>query len=151
MGHDIHLTRRVDRWDEDGPEITADEWEAVVASGAEPSMIPAPLGWTGPVRRSALLNTRPDETRFGTALYWDGGRDQGEESERSADRQDAADRTGARARARARGEGPGGRRRMLRARRETDSLRPPTTVTAVVAGDALRPRQMPHGQGQLEP
>jgi hypothetical protein len=73
MGYDIHLTRCADWWDEGGPEITADEWEAVVASDAELSMIPDPLGWTGPVWRSALLNTHPDETRFGTALHWDGG------------------------------------------------------------------------------
>jgi hypothetical protein len=41
-----------------------------VATDAELSMIPALLNRTRPAQWSALLNTHPDESRFGTALHW---------------------------------------------------------------------------------
>ncbi|MCI3277002.1 hypothetical protein [Streptomyces cylindrosporus] len=69
MGYDIHITRRQDRWDEDGSEIAAHEWQAVVESDADLSMIPAPPGWSGPSQWSAVLTTHPDEERLGTALH----------------------------------------------------------------------------------
>ncbi|MFJ8443455.1 hypothetical protein [Kitasatospora griseola] len=39
MGYNVHITRRASWWDEDGPEIGADEWEAAVA--ADPELVGA--------------------------------------------------------------------------------------------------------------
>ena len=35
MGYDVHITRKVEWSDDDGPEITLDEWLAVVAADPE--------------------------------------------------------------------------------------------------------------------
>src|SRR4051812_21174805 len=35
MGYDLHITRRVDWWDFDGPAITLEEWGAYVKGDAE--------------------------------------------------------------------------------------------------------------------
>jgi len=35
MGYDVHITRKKDWFDEDGPHITEDEWRAYVASDSE--------------------------------------------------------------------------------------------------------------------
>ncbi|MEU2296632.1 hypothetical protein, partial [Streptomyces antibioticus] len=73
MGYDIHITRREDWWDEGGPGIATHEWEAVVESDADLSMIPPPSEWSGPSQWSAVMTTHPDEERFGTALHWASG------------------------------------------------------------------------------
>ncbi|WP_405952309.1 hypothetical protein OG588_44890 [Streptomyces prunicolor] len=78
MAYDMHITRHEECGEdcgeecrgERGPPTTAEERAAVLTADAELSMIPAPLNRTGPARWSALLNTRPDESRFGTALRW---------------------------------------------------------------------------------
>ncbi|MFG2779505.1 hypothetical protein ACGFY7_16850 [Streptomyces prunicolor] len=74
MAYDIHITRHEGRGEdsrgEHGPPTTAEEWAAGVVADAELSMIPALLNRAGPAQWSALLNTHPDESRFGTALHW---------------------------------------------------------------------------------
>ena len=43
MGYDVHITRRENWWDEEGQDITAAEWEAVVAG--DPGLAVAPMWW----------------------------------------------------------------------------------------------------------
>lgn len=73
MGYDIHITRREDWWDEDGPEIATHEWEALVESDTELSMLPPPPGWSGPSQWTAVMTTHPREEQLGTALHWEAG------------------------------------------------------------------------------
>ncbi|MFF4259769.1 hypothetical protein ACFY1L_52345 [Streptomyces sp. NPDC001663] len=73
MGYDIHITRRANWWDDEGPEITTAEWETVVEADAELEMVPEPPGWDGPRHWIAQMITHPPEERLGTALYWDSG------------------------------------------------------------------------------
>ncbi|MFD7639588.1 hypothetical protein ACFV4P_02950 [Kitasatospora sp. NPDC059795] len=44
MGYDVHITRRVDWWAEEGQDISRVEWEAVFADDSGLAM--APLWWT---------------------------------------------------------------------------------------------------------
>ncbi|MFF0394114.1 hypothetical protein ACFYS8_36220 [Kitasatospora sp. NPDC004615] len=43
-GYDVHSTRRENWWDEEGQDIGAAEWEAVVA--ADPGLGAAPMWWS---------------------------------------------------------------------------------------------------------
>ncbi|MEV0749845.1 hypothetical protein AB0I75_32355 [Streptomyces sp. NPDC050273] len=43
MGYDVHITRRQNWWDEEGQDISAAEWEAVVA--ADLGLMEVPLWW----------------------------------------------------------------------------------------------------------
>jgi hypothetical protein len=73
MGYDIHITRREDWWDEDGPVIATHEWEALVENDADLTMIAPPPGWSGPSQWTAVMTTHPREERLGTALHWEAG------------------------------------------------------------------------------
>ncbi|MFI1400976.1 hypothetical protein [Streptomyces sp. NPDC020681] len=73
MGYDIHITRREIWWDQEGPEITAAEWAAVVEADPELEMVPAAPGWDGPTQWTAQMVTHPREERLGTALHWNSG------------------------------------------------------------------------------
>ncbi|WP_327675542.1 hypothetical protein [Kitasatospora sp. NBC_00458] len=75
MGYDVHITRRQDWWDDEGEDIGAAAWEAVVAADPELVMLPTPEEWRGDVewvpeagpggRGSPLLRE---------ALWWSAGR-----------------------------------------------------------------------------
>ncbi|MFC5666332.1 hypothetical protein ACFP3U_25610 [Kitasatospora misakiensis] len=43
MGYDVHITRRENWWDEEGQDISAAEWDAVIA--ADPGLMVVPLWW----------------------------------------------------------------------------------------------------------
>jgi hypothetical protein len=43
MGYDVHITRRENWWEEDGQDIGAAVWEALVA--ADPGLVVVPLWW----------------------------------------------------------------------------------------------------------
>ncbi|MFF2780178.1 hypothetical protein ACFVU3_35390 [Streptomyces sp. NPDC058052] len=43
MGYDLHITRRDPWWAEEGPEIAAQEWDALLA--ADPRLGASPLWW----------------------------------------------------------------------------------------------------------
>ncbi|MGQ4390011.1 hypothetical protein [Streptomyces sp. SAS_270] len=73
MGYDLHITRRDDWWDEEGPEITTAEWAAVVEADPALEMVPPPPGWNEPPQWSAEMITHPPENRMGTAMHWDSG------------------------------------------------------------------------------
>ncbi|MFI5527873.1 hypothetical protein ACIA8O_04875 [Kitasatospora sp. NPDC051853] len=49
MGYDIHLTLRANWWDDEGEDISAPEWRAVVEADPELVMIPSPQDWAGDV------------------------------------------------------------------------------------------------------
>ncbi|MFE6049245.1 hypothetical protein ACFQ6N_00635 [Kitasatospora sp. NPDC056446] len=44
MGYDVHITRRENWWDEEGQDVSAAEWEAVIA--ADPGLVMHPMWWS---------------------------------------------------------------------------------------------------------
>src|SRR3954471_234560 len=64
MGYDLHITRRSEWTDDDGPQITLDEWKAYVASDDEVR----PDDENGPT--DFLWAAHPQEPR---PLWWDRG------------------------------------------------------------------------------
>ncbi|MCX4566153.1 hypothetical protein ACFYMR_00410 [Streptomyces albogriseolus] len=73
MGYELHITRRDDWWDEEGPEISRQEWESAVAADPDLVMQPIPDGWPADAFSSALMTTRPDQEDGTEALHWDQG------------------------------------------------------------------------------
>lgn len=73
MGYDLHITRRGDWWDEEGPEISRQEWESAVAADSDLVTQPVPEGWPAGACSSALMTTRPDRQDGTEVLHWDAG------------------------------------------------------------------------------
>ena len=74
MGYDLHITRRENWWDEQGPDISTPEWEAVVAADPDLVMFSPPGGWHGEPQWIAALATSLQDAEIGWALYWRAGR-----------------------------------------------------------------------------
>ncbi|MFF3691087.1 hypothetical protein [Streptomyces sp. NPDC002187] len=75
MGYDVHITRRENWWDEQGPDISTQEWEAVVAADPDLVMFPMPEGgWLVEPRWIAESVTSPGVAELGGALDWRAGR-----------------------------------------------------------------------------
>ncbi|WP_037606163.1 hypothetical protein [Streptacidiphilus rugosus] len=70
MGYDIHITRRADWSDEDGEEITRQEWEAAANADPDLTMHPIPDGADPETHSSAEMLTRPGEQWPSEALHW---------------------------------------------------------------------------------
>ena len=47
MGYDLHITRRENWFDEEGPLITAAEFEIAVDNDPDLALVPVPDGWLG--------------------------------------------------------------------------------------------------------
>ncbi|MHC3470963.1 hypothetical protein ACYF6T_19930 [Streptomyces sp. 7R007] len=73
MGYDLHNTRRGDWWDEEGPEISRQEWKSAVAAGPDLVVQPIPEGRPADALSSALMTTRPDRKDGIEVLDWDEG------------------------------------------------------------------------------
>ncbi|MEU1622670.1 hypothetical protein ABZ479_35910 [Streptomyces sp. NPDC005722] len=73
MGYDLHITRRDDWWDDEGPEIGRQEWEAAVAADPDLVMQPVPDGWAADAFSSASMTTRPEREDATEMLHWDEG------------------------------------------------------------------------------
>lgn len=73
MGYELHITRRDDWWDEEGSEISRQEWQSVVAADPDLVMQPIPDGWPGDAFSSALMTTRSERGDGIEALHWDQG------------------------------------------------------------------------------
>jgi hypothetical protein len=71
MGCELHITRRDDRWDEEGAEISRQERESVVAADPDLVMRPIPDGWPADASSSALMTTWSDREDGIEALHWD--------------------------------------------------------------------------------
>ena len=71
MGYEVHVTRRENWWDEDGGEISAQEWAAAVCDLA---MVPVPEGWSGQPQWVAEMTTGPAPEFRTEGLYWSAGR-----------------------------------------------------------------------------
>lgn len=68
MGYDVHITRCENWWDEQGPDNSTPEWEAVVAADPGLVMFSADGGWRGEPEWIAELVTTPEEAGLGGAL-----------------------------------------------------------------------------------
>ncbi|MGW4895052.1 hypothetical protein ACWEQL_22690 [Kitasatospora sp. NPDC004240] len=74
MGYDVHITRREIWWDEEGPDISTLEWEAVVAGDPDLVMFSPDGGWGGEPQWIAELATGSQDPELGEAMYWREGR-----------------------------------------------------------------------------
>lgn len=82
MGYDVHITRRTPWWAEDGEQITAREWAAVVAADSDLEMVQAarvsPRGQDAVLEYRnpwlAQMATHPERDTDGAWLDWRHGR-----------------------------------------------------------------------------
>ncbi|MFF9020273.1 hypothetical protein [Streptomyces eurythermus] len=82
MGYDVHITRRTPWWEEEGEQITTQEWAAVVAADSDLEMVqvarasPRGQGTVLEYRHEwlAQMTTHPQRDIQGAWLDWEGGR-----------------------------------------------------------------------------
>jgi hypothetical protein len=73
MGYDLHITRRENWFDEEGPLITAAEFEAAVDHDPDLALVPVPNGWLGD--REPVAQPAADAVLLQEAgLHWCAGR-----------------------------------------------------------------------------
>ncbi|WP_326666134.1 hypothetical protein [Streptomyces sp. NBC_00385] len=78
MGYDVHITRRQNCWDEEGQDIRAAGWEAVVA--ADLGLMEVPLWWDS----GRIVSKNPSDAVIATTAEVAktlGARVQGDDSE----------------------------------------------------------------------
>ncbi|MEV7688973.1 hypothetical protein ACFW1F_20530 [Streptomyces bungoensis] len=82
MGYDVHITRRTPWWEDEGEQITTQEWAAVVAADSDLEMVQ--VARVSPPGQSAVLeyrhewlaqlSTHPQRDTHGAWLDWNEGR-----------------------------------------------------------------------------
>ncbi|MEU1180828.1 hypothetical protein ABZ464_24870 [Streptomyces sp. NPDC005820] len=60
MGYDVHITRCENWWDEESQDITAAQWEAVVA--ADPGLVMTPMWWSA----GRIVSKNPNDALIAT-------------------------------------------------------------------------------------
>ncbi|MEV6978724.1 hypothetical protein [Kitasatospora sp. NPDC093806] len=74
MGYDVHITRRAHWWDEEGPDIAAAEWAAVVAADSDLARVPLPPGRLGDTEWAVEVGPARVGDALPEALWWRAGR-----------------------------------------------------------------------------